>query len=272
MVDFGDDDFGSDFGESDFGSDDFSSSFGSDDFGGGNFSGGNFSSSEFGDNSPTSNNTDKDNSDTFNGISEDTPVNNKKTIVLVLGAGALLILGSLFVSTKIKQYKVYMDQKAYQEQYNNYTNIDNTNSGVSNSQNNSQNNVIVDGNKELDNGGNVIDINSSNYNDAIDIVSKPVNWVPFSVKYYGEPSSYMESIFVVKKINGYLLNNRGMGLNQTKYTVSGNLDNIDGVYDIEVNYDIANKLEVGTEFKVWVRTISIGEEKIISEIVTKNPN
>ena len=269
-----------DFGEDiDFGNDlnndiDFGSAF--------NDNGSNFEDDfSIGNNSLDGDNYDEDSElDNINRI-ENGQINgasNKKVLIVVICFGIALILGSLLINTKIKQYKAYRENKVNQQIHdnnqankkpnavngNNNTNKNNQNSSTMNNSNVAGNNSNVD--------KNTVNLNTSNGNSEIDIVKNPMNWVPFSVEYYGEPSDYIEAVFKVSSINGYLASNNSNELGLVKYTVSGNIEGIEGLYDVDISYDIANKLNVGTEFKIWVRLIDLGNKKIICDISTKGPN
>lgn len=247
-----DDDFGDDSGfsfddDSDFGS---SSDFGGDqDFG---FSSNSFNSNDF------SLQTDEDEQNDDDGTQLENRANdgelNIKVFMTVICFGIILVLGSLFVDTKVDQYKKHQQQKKYTQSQK-----------VENTQTNTPK---VETSKPE---SSVVDLNTNNSNNQIDIVKNPTTWTAFKVEYMGEPSQYAETVFKVESIDGYLYKNSNNGIDMTKYTVTGSLKNLEGSYMIDVSYDIAIKLKVGTEFRVWVQVLNIGDTKIISDIVTKSP-
>lgn len=93
-------------------------------------------------------------------------------------------------------------------------------------------------------------------------------WLPFTVKYYGEQSAFIESVFTVSNIAGYAKTNGTNGV--LKHSITGSIQGLDGTYELEVSYDIALKLKVGTSFKVWYSTINVGGTQFVSEIKTEN--
>lgn len=92
-------------------------------------------------------------------------------------------------------------------------------------------------------------------------------WLPFSVKYYGEQTEFVESIYTVSDIQGYAKKSGNSGV--LRHIILGSINGLDGTFELEVSYDIANKLTVGTSFKVWYSTINVGGIDFISEIKTQ---
>lgn len=92
-------------------------------------------------------------------------------------------------------------------------------------------------------------------------------WLPFSVKYYGEQADFVESIYTVSDIQGYAKKSGNSGV--LRHIILGSIDGLDGTFELEVSYDIANKLTIGTSFKVWYSTINVGGIDFISEIKTQ---
>lgn len=94
------------------------------------------------------------------------------------------------------------------------------------------------------------------------------DWLPFTVKYYGEQSEYVESIFTVSDIQGYAYTKGNTS--KLKHVIIGSIDGLEGSFEIEVGYDIAIKLKIGTAFKVWYSTINVGGTPFVADVKTRN--
>lgn len=107
-----------------------------------------------------------------------------------------------------------------------------------------------------------ISVAGDNRSSTVEVVNmEDPNYVPFEVGYYGEQSGAEEAILNISEIKGYLINRCML-----EYYVQGNIEGMDGVYRVNVGYDIANKLKVGDRLKVYIRKLNVDGSVMISSV------
>ena len=92
------------------------------------------------------------------------------------------------------------------------------------------------------------------------------SWVEFDGSLDVSNSTEIESSFTVTDINYYAMVANDKSDKQVRSVVTGNISGLVGTYELDIDFDVAQKLTIGAVFKITYKLANNNSYKVISSI------